>query len=339
MISLEGNFYPPNSAQRFDAKLWLLDGGKLNLIVGSDQRTFTLGQVTISSPLGGIPRSLRFDDGSKFDCENDPRIGEWLESEGLHKGSNLVHRLERNWHWVIISLASVALAVVAAVIWGIPASASWLSKLVPTEVRVQVGDQTEAIVFRLLGDPVRADDIPVDLESGFRRLARPYVTRDFPITLYFFEGGSLGPNAFAIPNGSVVMTEEFVELAQADSVALLGVLAHEIGHLHHRHGMRRAIEASSLPVLISMVTGDLGSGAAMLGSIPVSLIQNGYSRDQEREADEFARDLLLEQGMPTEPVAELFERLRDEIGDLPGWMSTHPAHTERIDFFRQPPPS
>ena len=70
-----------------------------------------------------------------------------------------------------------------------------------------------------------------------------------------------------------------------------------------------AIQASSLPLLIALITGDLGSGSALLGTIPMSLVQNGYSRDHEREADEFALRVLRDHGINTQPLADLFEHI------------------------------
>jgi predicted Zn-dependent protease len=172
------------------------------------------------------------------------------------------------------------------------------------------------------------------IRSRFEALAGDYRSESFPLRLRFRSGGSIGANALAIPNGTILITDELVELA-ADSIAVMGVLAHEMGHLHLLHGMQIAIQASSLPILVALVTGDLASGSSLLGTIPLTLVSNGYSRAHEREADAFALELLERRGLRTEPVAELFEKMLSRGADVPGWLSTHPATAERIDFFRR----
>ncbi len=51
-------------------------------------------------------------------------------------------------------------------------------------------------------------------------------------------GRAVGANAFALPSGIVVMTDELVELAKTDD-ELVAVLAHEIGHVRGRHALRQ----------------------------------------------------------------------------------------------------
>ena len=48
--------------------------------------------------------------------------------------------------------------------------------------------------------------------------------------LEFRHGGYIDANAFALPSGIIVMTDELVELAKSDD-ELISVLAHEIGHV------------------------------------------------------------------------------------------------------------
>src|SRR5690606_15157282 len=61
-------------------------------------------------------------------------------------------------------------------------------------------------------------------------------------TLDFRRG--LGANAFALPGGAIVVTDGLVEAARAAGLqddAIAGVLAHEIGHVAHRHTTRMLV--------------------------------------------------------------------------------------------------
>ena len=103
-------------------------------------------------------------------------------------------------------------------------------------------------------------------------------------TLAFRSG--LGPNAFALPGGTVVMTDALVETARAqhlDDDALVGVLAHEIGHVAHRHTTRMLVEQGVLQVGLGLALGDVSGLVATGSSLLTGL---AYSRSHEREAED-----------------------------------------------------
>ena len=65
-------------------------------------------------------------------------------------------------------------------------------------------------------------------------------------------------NAFALPGGTVVMTDAIVQAAADKGIsddALVGVLAHEIGHVVHRHGMRMVVEQGVLNMGLGLAFG------------------------------------------------------------------------------------
>ncbi len=78
-------------------------------------------------------------------------------------------------------------------------------------------------------------------------------------------------NAFALPGGTVVMTGRHRPGAADKGIgddALVGVLAHEIGHVVHRHGMRMVVEQGVLNIGLGLALGDVSgvvsSGATLL---------------------------------------------------------------------------
>src|SRR5690606_5779413 len=152
----------------------------------------------------------------------------------------------------------------------------------------------------------------------------------------------LGANAFALPSGTVVFTDQLVRLAERDE-ELLGVLAHEIGHIERRHGLRQVLQGSALGLLAMTVTGDLSSVSSLIAGIPVILTQLGYSRDFEHEADRFAAELMVSQGIDPALLGSMLMRLEQDVRQCPqpgrceatehGWsnyLSTHPPTAERL---------
>jgi Zn-dependent protease with chaperone function len=160
-----------------------------------------------------------------------------------------------------------------------------------------------------------------------------------------FRQSHIGPNALALPDGTVVLTDELVELVERREDVLLGVLAHEWGHVQARHSMRQLFQAGALGLLASAALGDF---SGLVTTLPVALGQLAYSRDFEREADDSAIAVLQSNGISPAVMTVLFERLahRPSSGASAGHpdehttglgiaFSSHPAPRERIERFQQ----
>src|SRR5207245_11457608 len=114
----------------------------------------------------------------------------------------------------------------------------------------------------------------------------------------------LGANAFALPGGAVVITDALVKLARNDD-QITAVLAHEIGHVRHRHGLRIALQAAGLAAPAPALFGDATSITSLATTLPVALLQSGYSRELEAEADDYAFQRLREVGVSPKAFAEI----------------------------------
>jgi Zn-dependent protease with chaperone function len=149
------------------------------------------------------------------------------------------------------------------------------------------------------------------------------------LSLLFFDAPRIGPNAFALPGGTVIITDQLVKLSQSpDEVA--GVLAHEIGHIEHRHSLRLIYQALGISFFISMVSGDPGS---MIDSViqQASALQTlSNSRDFEREADHDSVVLMQKIGRNSLAMLALLDRIvpKGSQGDV-SFLSTHPGLQER----------
>ena len=133
-----------------------------------------------------------------------------------------------------------------------------------------------------------------------------------------------------------------VELLRDQPDALMGVLAHELGHVEHHHGMQMVVKTSMLSALVGAVIGDAGS---FLTAIPMVLATQGYSRDAEHEADQAAALFLHRNGIHPRAMAVVFERMSAQDKDktkgsgtsvqdiLPIGLASHPSDAQRIAFF------
>lgn len=144
-------------------------------------------------------------------------------------------------------------------------------------------------------------------------------------------------NAFALPGGYVVVTEGLLENAESpDEVA--GVIAHEIGHVVYDHPTQAIFRTTAVSLLVSAVIGDF-TGGVLIGAVAEWAINSSYSRDAEREADDFAIERLNETGIGGAGLIRFFERLLAAEGPKEegamNFVSTHPPTPERIARIRE----
>lgn len=138
-------------------------------------------------------------------------------------------------------------------------------------------------------------------------------------------------NAFAVPNNHIVLLGGLVAEAEHPS-EVAGILAHEMGHLRHRHSARMLVRQLGVFLLVEVLTG--GSSLGGFGATAVAL---NYSRDFEREADDYALKLMADAKLDARPVAAFFERLAKKehgyIAQTLEYLGTHPASAGRAAAF------
>jgi predicted Zn-dependent protease len=283
-------------------------------------------------PSGGM---LSHDDGAAWDA--------WAQGSG-YRETVLVGWMQ-NWSAVGVFLLACLALVAAAWVWGIPWMSRSIVAVMPHAIEQQLGDAAlQAFEQRWLKPSALPLEQQKDIEQRLARavaLAYPEEGRpDYQLHLRASANDELGPNAFALPGGHVVLTDELAQMLKDRPDAITGVLAHELGHVTHRHGVRMVVQASLAASLISLVVGDV---SAFLASVPVVLTEQAYSREAEREADQVAADTLKRSGLSPTAMLVFFERIdawrkahRDgDAAALPIALSSHPSDAERVRFFSE----
>jgi Zn-dependent protease with chaperone function len=137
------------------------------------------------------------------------------------------------------------------------------------------------------------------------------------------------PNAFALPGGTVYLLDGLLQKAEnPDEVA--GVMAHELGHVHHRDSLRRIIQAGGTSYLIGLLFGDVMGGGAMV-YIGRELFDSSHSRAAERAADAFARDAMHKLGRSPKPMGQFLLRVTGaQANKTISILSSHPLSEDRL---------
>lgn len=141
------------------------------------------------------------------------------------------------------------------------------------------------------------------------------------------------PNAFAMPGGGIVFTRGLLETAESpDEVA--GILAHEIQHVEQRHVMTSIVRGALLSAVWAVTIGDYSGVLVIDPTTAFHVATMRFSRDDEADADAGAVAMLDRAGIRRDGLSAFFARLAEEEGDLPEWLSTHPASGQRADATR-----
>ena len=136
-------------------------------------------------------------------------------------------------------------------------------------------------------------------------------------------------NAFTLPGGYIIVNQGLIKFSEhPEEVA--GVIAHELGHVEHRHVVSRLIKELGVAILFTALG---GGDAVLLNEVGRTAMSTAFDRRQEEEADEFAGDLLEKAKLDPRVLATFFRRLKNERGfydERVEMFMTHPHHNARI---------
>ena len=158
--------------------------------------------------------------------------------------------------------------------------------------------------------------------------------RKLPYEFYVVNSSQV--NAFALPGGPVMITRGLLLRLNSES-ELANVLAHELGHLNARHHARFLEKQFGLSLLLNigaLLLADKPYGQALLqfGQIGAGLLSLKFSREQEREADQYGLLYAYKAGYDPMGMIKVFEMFKAmEKGErAPEWLSTHPLPETRM---------
>jgi Zn-dependent protease with chaperone function len=292
-------------------------------------------RLRVSPRSGKADRFILFPDGGQFLCPDGKEI-EALPQDSRSEG--LIAWLESR---VVVALAGIAMVfamVGSGYFYGLP----WASEKVANRISMETEARLGATSLAWLDDQrwFEPSKLPERrrqaILKGFDRLRTGLPVRKY-LHLKFRDSAIIGPNAFALPGGTIVITDQMVEetrnLAEVEAV-----LSHEIGHVVHRHAIRGLMQNSAVAVLVASITGDAATLSTVVAGVPTVLAQTRYSRRFETEADDYAFTLLKRHGQSPLAFANLMERLSKRRGGKKerfAFLSSHPITAERIRRARE----
>lgn len=331
---MRADYFDGRSSQRHEVTLGFRDGA---IWVEGDfgRRSAKLEQTVISEYAGRGLATIQFPDGAVCEIRDGAAFAAQLAAAGV--AVSPVSLAEQRWPWALAALAGALLVILAGYRFALPWIAASLAPAIPAAVTQSISAAVlKGLDSQLLSPSKLPERRQQELAAKVAELAHAGSQPSY--RLLFRSAPALGPNAFALPGGEVVVLDRLVALARRDE-NVRAVVAHELGHLRHHHGMRQLIQSSVVSFVVGVYLGDISTVAAGLTAL---VLDSRYSREFEREADAYAAQSLLAMPDGLDPLIEMLQRLEHahgerraaEPGGLFDLLSSHPNTAERIAALR-----
>ncbi|MGI9306235.1 MAG: M48 family metallopeptidase, partial [Gammaproteobacteria bacterium] len=296
-------WHDADSSRRRRAVLIFREGWVCAKTEDGERRDARLKEMEISPRIGNAPRRLAFADGVLLSADDNDFIDAMLKLHGGRRASFFLHLIESRGRIIIAAIAGAILLAAAAVFYGVPAAAKIAAGAVSHEYLTEISEDIYAELRRR--NYIPASKLPpataARIEKIFAETVSDYQDSGYDYRLRFHE---FPPNAFAFPDGLVVMSDALAALLSEDE--LRAVFAHEAGHVELRHGMRAFLESAGVAAFLTFAGGDWTGLAA--GTVLLNL---KYSRDHEREADCFAYRYLQRHRMSGALLGDSLQKMND----------------------------
>lgn len=331
-----GALFEPGRSAAHPATLFRSASGMVVIHAQDRDQRFNEAEILeVSSRVGAVPRRLSLVGGSVFETRDNDAVDALLAGR-VSRASTLLHQAEAFRLRLIAVAAAVLVSLWLALAYGLPAAASLAARVTPPAVSTLIDRGVlQSAEFSVLEPSALPQNRQDAIRGGFEDLASRSLSPATDYRLLFRNSEAIGPNAFALPGGTIVATDALVELARTDD-EILGVLAHEIAHVEERHGLRQIYRVLGLSAMISLAGGETGEIVDEVVGQAGLLLSLSYSRRFEADADRRAIELMRAAGREPRALAAMLERL---VKNCPkcgerSWYATHPTVGDRIESIR-----
>ncbi len=300
-----------------------------------------INNSVISARLGNTPRKITFPDNALLETSNNEVVDKIMEHFAINKSQNISHRLENNLKLAAIGIFVLIVSAGLFYRYGLPATSNLVTELIPTSVDDMLGEEVLPQLDDFIFEPTQiTQEKQQAIKAEFSQLLKidELTTRNYQ--LLFRDAPAIGANALALPNATIIVTDDIVNLLTKDE--LNSVLLHEIGHIQHRHSMRMLVRQTLLSSIVLLATGDPGFANSMVIFVPQVLLETQHSRTLETQSDSFALNHMTSLSIPPKAFAEAMKKIaniRDadmhnsDDNSVLDYLSTHPSSKDRIQRF------
>lgn len=334
-MSFQANYFDGISARHTLVLVRVAEHAKtISFDVNGIVVSFNLAEIDVQAKLGSAKRLIDLPNGGRLEAADISELDAAMPSSSIVFWRGL-HHLENHLGWVMVALVATVFAGWMFLQFGVPKLAEYVANATPPSMEAEIGEQTlqgldsqfgyfspsQTTAARKASVVAELNQLCLSLNSATLKSAtvknetvknatvKNSTVKTCPqYRLEFRDGGVIGANAFALPGGIMVVTDQLIELSKNDT-EIVAVLAHELGHVKQRHAFRQSLQGVLSGLILAAITGDVSSVAS---GLPAVLMQMKYSRQHETEADNFALSALQIACLPPRAFADILQRLQDQ---------------------------
>lgn len=330
---IEGIAFEPRSSRSIPAVL-VYDGFDFHLKSGNDFIAQDLVMETIQGN-----NEFYFTDGRMFQAHYGLTRELLREFKGVAEPT--ASRVEVFIPKSIVAILAIMMIAFGGVVYALATIGPTLGAMFPQDLEEAIGRSSYETMADFVFVP---SNIPQERQDELNLRMQQMIENsnlDRRPELIFHASARLGANALAFPGGPIVLTDDLVQILDDDMV--MAVVAHELGHIEERHGIKQIINQFGLSIIILMVFGNDGSIIEELAVFGTNFWGFKNSRDYEHAADAFAVEVMRENAIDKSVYAAALLKLHTElcakqnmsdqdcINEGSHWFSTHPSLLDRID--------
>lgn len=328
-MTIEGRYYDGRQPVALPAVL-AFEEQNATLTAGQASEKYNIHQLKVSPRIGLSDRFISLPNGGQVQCADHVFLDS-LPQESRSEGP--VAWLEARLAVALAGVAIIVAILLSSYFYGLPIVAERVAARIPLETERAIGQQALAWLDnnKWVHPTILERENLKNIQAGFDGLVSGLPLKKY-YNLKFRSSKFFGPNAFALPGGTIVITDDMVKAAKSPE-EVLAVLAHEIGHVELRHTMRSLLQDSAVAVAAATITADAASLSAAVAGLPAMLAKTKYSREFERAADDYAFGLLKKHHYSPAAFADVMERLakkNEGMETVFAYISTHPVTSERV---------
>lgn len=330
MIEFIGEYYDGKVSRPYPAVITVYET-ILTLKCADFNLDIPLSNVTVDPTVGSARTIVRLSDNREIHSSDRDAIRRLEIKLKSATPENIARHLENRLLYAAGALILTVAIIASLLRWGLPSLAQYAATVFPTDTEAKIGTETLETLDELYLNPTtltthRQKELSEDLKFLCTTQECP------PFELLFRNSQTIGANAFALPGNKLIITDQLIDQSKYDE-EIMAVLAHELGHIKQKHIVRMMLQSIGSGVVLVMVTGDISNYSDLAAGIPAILLQQGYSRDMEDEADKFALETLLKAHIPPHRFADILLRIDHDDNTSTTLFSSHPDTKERIKAF------
>lgn len=205
-------------------------------------------------------------------------------------------------------------------------SCTQLSNLIPLSVEEKLSEVVESNIISSESIIIKNDSVESAIALITSRLLNSIDNSNYNYQFTVIDNTDV--NAFTIPGAKIFICKGLISFANTPE-EVAAVLAHEIGHAEKRHVVNKIAKELGLGIIFMLIT---GGDPGIVTEIIRLVASTGFDRDQEKEADEFALQLLEKSGIHPKHMESFFKKINDlHDVNMPEIFMTHPDSDKRAE--------